>query len=229
MELLNRRKIITLSAAAGLAIGAAVAADVAVGVGHQSPPKPPVVPKRPSVCRPSPPPKESALVVYFSRSGQNFPNLDLEVGNTAQVAGFIHDRMGGDIFQIVPSVPYPDSPEETKRIARRELSEQIYPEYQGAAPDVGGYGTIFLGYPIWCDDMPMIVQTFIRDNDLSSSQIVPFVTYLGSHFGNSLQTLAASYPETTLIDGFERQGEDVFKDPENSRKAVGKWLERLGF
>jgi flavodoxin len=123
---------------------------------------------------------DKTLVVFYSKTGRNFPDLNLEVGNTAQVAGFIHDRVGGDRYEVVPAEPYP-------------------------------------------------MQTFMRDHDLNGARIVPFVTHEGSQFGNSLEILGRYYPQADVLDGYARQGQQVYRDPDGTRTQVNSWLEGLGF
>ncbi|MEU4427538.1 flavodoxin [Actinoplanes sp. NPDC024001] len=169
------------------------------------------------------------LVVFFSRAGENYPDLDLEIGNTAQIAGFIHDRVGGDLYEIVPAEPYPASKDETSTQAQREQDERVYPEIRGEVPDTDRYGTVFLGAPNWWLEQPMVVQTFMRDRDLGNATVIPFVTHDGSGFGNALDVLARYYPDAEVLQGFAERGVNVFNDPDKARTDVDAWLQGLGF
>ena len=42
------------------------------------------------------------LVVYFSRTGENYNVGNVEVGNTAMVASYIKDYLKADSFEIIP-------------------------------------------------------------------------------------------------------------------------------
>lgn len=70
------------------------------------------------------------LIVYFSRTGYNYPNQWLEIGHTARVAGYIADLTGGERFEIIPVVPYPDNYQETVAIAREEYDNNARPAIQ---------------------------------------------------------------------------------------------------
>lgn len=235
---LDRRKMLALIAGGAATLAAAVTVDICsasdravqatgpVGAGTQ-----------PSVPAPVPSGTEAApgvrgsgvLVVYFSRAGENYPSLDLDVGNTAQVAGFIHGRVGGDLFEIVPAEPYPESYDETTVQAQAELDEQVYPQIAGAVPGADRYGTVFLGYPIWWGEPPMVVQAFMRSRDLNGARLVPFVTHEGSGFGSSLEVLERAYPRAEQLEGFAARGVDVYEDSDRVRRDVGSWLAGLGF
>ncbi|MBQ6759500.1 MAG: twin-arginine translocation signal domain-containing protein, partial [Selenomonadaceae bacterium] len=60
---------------------------------------------------------EKILVVYYSRTGEEYGLGNITKGNTAIVAEIIAQRLGADIFEIKPVTPYPDSYEECKKIA----------------------------------------------------------------------------------------------------------------
>jgi flavodoxin len=170
-----------------------------------------------------------ALVVYFSRAGENVGVPYLEIGNTAQVAGFIHDAVGGEIFELVPVEDYPEDYDETTEVAARELEEEIHPEYAGEAPRTDRYDTVFIGYPIWWGEQPMIVHNFLRNHDLSHARIIPFSTHEGSGVGNSLDVLGQYYPQADIAEEYSERGSVVHGDPDRARRDVGAWLQRLGF
>ena len=48
------------------------------------------------------------LVVYFSRTGEEYNVGKITTGNTAIVADFIAKKVGADKFEIKPATPYPD-------------------------------------------------------------------------------------------------------------------------
>lgn len=61
-------------------------------------------------------PDNKVLVAYYSRSG-----------NTAAIAGYIHQAAGGDIFEITPVTPYPDDYRQTTEQAKKEIAAGIRP------------------------------------------------------------------------------------------------------
>ena len=71
-----------------------------------------------------------------------------EIGNTARIAGFIAEKTGYDVFEIVPVDTYPISYEETKTRATKEINDDARPEFVGEIENFEQYDTIYLGYPI---------------------------------------------------------------------------------
>ena len=87
--------------------------------------------------------KVSALSAYFSHSG-----------NTRVVAHQIHERVGGDIFEIVPVDPYPRDYDAVVDQARKELDQDYRPRLKKTIGNMGSYNVIFVGYPNWWGTIP---------------------------------------------------------------------------
>ena len=49
------------------------------------------------------------LVVYFSRTGEEYGVGNITRGNTAIVAEVIAQKLGADMFEVKPATPYPDN------------------------------------------------------------------------------------------------------------------------
>lgn len=164
------------------------------------------------------------LIVYFSRTGYNYPNQWLEIGHTARVAGYIADLTGGERFEIVPVVPYPDDYQETVAIAREEYDNNARPAIKNKIENMDVYETIFIGGPIWNGAMPMIIRTFYESYNLSGKTLVPFTTHAGSGLGDSEQLARSYYPDNTILGGLAVQGTNSV----NARGDVEAWLKRIG-
>ena len=127
------------------------------------------------------------LLTFFSRAGENYGVDDTEVGNTEVIAGYIKDYFGDkiDVFKLEPVNPYPDNYQECTEVAKREKAENARPAFQGKV-DLSAHDTIFLGYPIWWGEPPMIINTFLEKYDFVGKTIIPFNTHAGYGIGNSL-------------------------------------------
>ena len=105
------------------------------------------------------------LVAYFSWGG-----------NTRGVARSIHEKVGGDIFEIRTEKSYPDGYKETVEAARAEKAADARPALAGPLPDTSGYDLVLLGYPIWWYVEPMAVDTFVTSVKLDGVTVLPFAT-----------------------------------------------------
>ena len=120
------------------------------------------------------------LVVYFSRTGEQYNVGEIDKGNTAIIAEMIADETGADIFEILPEEDYyPYTYDELTDVAKQEQKENARPAYAGEVPDLNRYTTVFIGSPVWWGDWPMIMYTFFEENTdaLAGKTLIPFSTH----------------------------------------------------
>ena len=163
------------------------------------------------------------LVAYFSRPDENYNVGTVEVGNTELLAKEIIAKTGADEFKITPVSPYPTDYQAAVDQATKEQTSQARPEYVGDI-DISGYDTIFLGYPIWWGDLPMIVYNFIEKHDWAGKVVVPFVTHEGSGNSGTIDILRSKMAGATLKgNGLNMLG-SVARTDEGIKK-LDSWLE----
>ena len=169
------------------------------------------------------------LVVYFSRTGEEYNVGKITKGNTAIVAEDIEQKIGADTFEIKPATPYPDEYEPCTEIAKRELESNTRPALAKNIDNLAQYDTIFLGYPIWWGDMPMVVYTFLESGDFSGKTIIPFCTHGGSGLGNTERAIEKTCPNAKVLDGLAIVGKRCQDEPAAVAKEVDAWLKGLGY
>ena len=173
---------------------------------------------------------DKALVIYFSRTGEQYTVGVIEKGNTAIVAEMIADRTGADIFEVLPEEDYyPYTYSELTEVAMKEQDEGARPAYQGGLPDLSLYDTIFIGAPGWWGDWPMIMYTVFESADFSGKKLVPFSTHEGSGLSGFDRKLSSACPGSDVMDGLAVRGNDAQSDQDKVRGAVNDWLSELGF
>ncbi len=155
----------------------------------------------------------NALVVYFSWSG-----------NTENVANAIAGQMGADVFEIVPEETYTSDYNTLLDIAAEEKENGARPAIAGSIDDISQYDIIYVGYPNWWSDMPMILYTFFDSYDLSGKTLAPFCTSGGSGLSGTVSSIRELEPEADVLDGLHI-GSSAASDP---AQAVSDWLESLG-
>lgn len=163
------------------------------------------------------------LIVYFSRAGENYAVGQVEVGNTAVLAGYIKDYTGGDVFEIVPEVPYPTDYDEMRRVSQQETASNARPAIKNRLENLADYSIVFVGAPIWYGAPPMIMRTFYESYDLAGKTIVPFGTHEGSGVSSCTSLLKSYFPNATYLETFGMRGQEV----RSGRQTVNAWLERL--
>ena len=172
------------------------------------------------------------LVVYFSRTGEQYQVGVIDKGNTAIVAEMVAEKTGADLFEVVPADDhYPMTYDELTDVAKQEQNEGARPAYAGEVPDLSKYDTIFIGAPVWWGDWPMIMYTFFENNaeGLAGKTLVPFSTHEGSGLSGFDSKLAGACPESTVSEGLAVRGADCQNDQEGVSSEVDGWLAALGY
>ncbi|MDO4567069.1 MAG: flavodoxin [Oscillospiraceae bacterium] len=153
------------------------------------------------------------LVVYFSWSG-----------NTETIAGEIQTQTGADIFELVPATPYSTDYNTVLDEAQAEQRDNARPEITGSIENIEDYDTIFVGFPNWWGDMPMILYTFFDTYDLSGKTIAPFVSSGGSGFSNTRAAMQELEPDATFLDGLSLSSSASASPADR----VASWLSDIG-
>ena len=169
------------------------------------------------------------LVVYFSRTGEEYNVGRITKGNTAIVAEYIAQKTGADIFEIKPATPYPDEYEACTELAKRELESNTRPALAKNIDNLAQYDTIFIGYPIWWGALPRVMITFLESNDFSGKTIIPFCTHGGSGLAGTEREIADTCPNAKILSGLAVVGKDAQNDFSAVQKDVDTWLKGSGY
>lgn len=176
------------------------------------------------------------LVTYFSMPETTNPNnmtteednsvvvIDGEVlGNTQYMAYVIQETTGADIFRIEPRTPYPTDHSTLVDLAAEEQDENARPAIKDRVTNMDDYDVVFIGYPIWWSDMPMILYTFFDTYDFSGKTIIPFSTHGGSSFAGTPRTIQGLEPDATMLDGLTISRNNI----QNARQEIIDWVNDL--
>lgn len=147
--------------------------------------------------------EKNVLIAYFSHTG-----------TTEKVAQTIAEYTGGDLAKIKRAEEYGDVYKE----GEVEIKEGIRPKITVSVDNIEEYDTIFVGYPIWWDEAPAMISTFLEDNDFSGKTIVPFCTSASDDIQNSIHIFSELCPDTVIEEGLTA----------NDEKDIEPWLQSLG-
>ena len=148
------------------------------------------------------------------------------LGNTQYIAQLIAENTGADIFEIEPKEPYTTDHDALVDLADKEKKENARPALKYEVVNLDDYDTVFVGYPTWWADMPMILYTFLESHDLADKTVIPFNTHGGSGFAGTIDSIKEIQVNANVLDnGFSVSRDDA----ENSKEDVIKWLKELGY
>lgn len=158
----------------------------------------------------------NVLVVYYSATG-----------NTEEVANYIADATGGDLFEVEPAEPYTDDDlnwtDDNSRVSQ-EYADESLRDVELVTTEVenwDSYDTVFIGYPIWWGIAAWPMNTFVEANDFTGKTVIPFCTSSSSGIGDSGNLLADLASTGDWQEGMRfRSGAD--------ESDVQEWVEGLG-
>ncbi len=120
----------------------------------------------------------NSLVVYFSATGI-----------TKKVASKLSQKVGADLFEIVPKEVYTSEDLDWKNPESRSSQEmgdfESRPEIQNKISGFEKYSTIYIGFPIWWYQAPTIINTFLESYDFKGKTLSVFATSGGSSLGQT--------------------------------------------
>ncbi len=133
------------------------------------------------------------MVVFFSCTGHTKP-----------LAEYAAQTVNADLYELKAKVPYTD--DDIKyytgcRADKEQRDPSARPEIAGVLPDLTGYDTVFLGYPLWHGQAPKIIYTFLESANLSGKRIIPFCTSAASPLGTSAENLHPLAPDSQWDEG----------------------------
>lgn len=152
------------------------------------------------------------LVAYFSATG-----------TTARAAEKLANVAGGDLYAIEPVRPYTNADLDWHDRQSRSSVEMndpaSRPAIKGGKENIADYDVVFIGYPIWWDLAPRVINTFIESHGLKGKTVVPFATSGGSTLAGSAAALRQTYPALDWKEGRLLNRTD--------EKIIRAWMEGL--
>ena len=149
-----------------------------------------------------------------------------EPGNVGQLAGWVQEETGGDLFSIKVTEPYPADWDACLERANEERGNDARPELEENVSGLEQYETVFLGYPNWWYGVPMALLSFLEDNNLSGKDVYLFCSHGTGGLANSVEQITEASPEAVISDNiFDCYEEDA----SSSEDAIRSWASDLGY
>lgn len=164
----------------------------------------------------------AAIVVYYSRAGENYFGGTMKViekGNTEIAAERIAAQTGAALFKAEQTTPYSDEYRACIAQAKADFDSGARPALQAMPEGMAQYDTIYLGYPIYCGTMPMALFTLLEGIDTAGKTIRPFCTHEGSGMARSADDIRKLCPGASVGKSLAILGREV----ENARPAIDAW------
>lgn len=175
------------------------------------------------------------LVTYFSWADNAILEEDVDAvtspsviapGNVQELAGWVQEQTGGDLFSIRVAEPYSSNWDECLERANNERGDDARPQLVENVENLDQYDTVFLGYPNWWYGVPMALLTFLEENDLSGKQVYLFCSHGTGGLADSVDIIEEAIPNAEISDNvFDCYEEDA----SSSQEEIQSWLGELGY
>ena len=178
---------------------------------------------------------ENILVAYFSWADNAVLADDVDAvtspsvvppGNVQQLAGWVQEETGGDLFAIRVTDPYPSDWDACLERANEERGDDARPALAENVENLEEYDTVFLGYPNWWYGVPMALLTFLEENDLSGKQVYLFCSHGTGGLARSVEIITEAAPDAVISDNIFDCSEE---EAASSEAAIRAWVNELGY
>lgn len=154
------------------------------------------------------------LVVYYSAQE-----------HTKGVAEIAADVLGADVFLIEPVDIYTEDDlnwrDEKSRVVIEHNDENRHTELVSTTVENwDSYDTVLIGYPLWWREASWVVNDFVKDNDFSGKDVIPFCTSTSDGIGDSGIHLAEMEGTGNWLDGMR------FSENYDTAEVV-EWVDSL--
>ena len=119
-------------------------------------------------------------------------------GNSEFIAQTIAKAIGADLFKIDTGNHYPRDYAKIFNVTNTEQRNNVKPKLVGRVANMAQYTMVSICCPVWLYKMPLAVQSFLDEYDLSGKTIYLSVTHGGSRSGGIECEIAAAEPKATV-------------------------------
>ena len=154
------------------------------------------------------------IVVYYSAQE-----------HTKGVAEIAADALGADVFVIEPVDIYTEDDlnwrNEQSRVVTEHNDENRHTELVSTTVENwDSYDTVLIGYPLWWREASWVVNDFVKNNDFSGKDVIPFCTSTSDGIGDSGIHLAEMAGTGNWLDGMR------FSENYDTAEVV-EWVDSL--
>lgn len=126
-------------------------------------------------------------------------------GTTLKTAKELAEAENAELYEIKPQHSYTaadlDWMDKTSRSTLEMKNASSRPALADHNAPAAEADVVFLGYPIWWNEAPRPVDTFLDSYDFAGKTIVPFATSGGSTITNSVKRIKELVPNAKVEEG----------------------------
>lgn len=152
-------------------------------------------------------------------------------GITEYVARYIGQKLDTQVYELHAATAYPQEHSALIERAAADLHKIKSQDFSletklEPAVDLSQVDTIYLGFPLWWNDLPLPVYAFLESTDLSGKTLVPFCTMGGNVPYQLFKQLNEIEPNAKILRGLEIKKHKLVHKQDHKR--LDRWLEEQG-
>lgn len=185
----------------------------------------------------------SCVVIYFaapeevhftdvdSLSGASLIEKDQQRSSiTGFLAQYIGNKINAPVYKLKTTPAYPEqhdaliakSIEQANNKAEQNYDFKVMVEPELNLNDVD---QVFIGFPLWWNDLPAPIYAFLQQNDLSGKTIVPFCTYSANAPYRLFDIFKQLEPNAKIQRGVSMEKSRLTRH--SKYRHIDRWLEDL--
>lgn len=140
-----------------------------------------------------------SVVIYFSLSG-----------NTKVAADQFAKMTDADEIPLEPEIAYPSEYQDYVARGEQEKDSNRHPDIKTTISNFSDYDIVYVGFPTWWSQPPMIIHSLFDQFDFSGKTIVPFTTSMSDPIAQSMpvMTQLSQEADAEIIEGFRYDRDD---------------------
>lgn len=159
---------------------------------------------------------QDTLVIYYSFSG-----------NSKKVAEYVKNKLGADILELEPLIPFSDNYDEVvDEWQNNDIKRDV--EIKPINIDLNNYSKVVLITGTWWYGITPVMKKFLKENDLSGKNVIVSATNAGwiGHCFKDYETLVNGNIKGKLDIVFSANQKERDKMI-TSTEELDKWIEML--
>lgn len=154
--------------------------------------------------------ENKSLVIYYSLTE-----------TTATLANEIAKLSNADVFRLECVKPYSTQMSVVAKEYKNDRDNKIYRKLK-SVPDLNKYDTIFIGTPVWGDDIADPLTGYLLSNkeQFKGKTVVPFVTWWSTQYESTENHIIELTKGAKHLEGFNLQ--------HGVKNDVSLWLKKIG-
>jgi len=155
------------------------------------------------------------LVVYYSLEG-----------NTKSIAELIHQKVQGDLLELVPEKENPKEGFGKYFWGGKSVIFKESPKLISALPDPKDYDFIFIGSPLWAGSYAPAVNTLLNTVSFEGKKVALFICHSGGSTVSTLNNFKTQLSKSNLVS-FHGFKDPLAQDPKMVTQELDAWLQEM--